>query len=262
MERHVVSTGSRRATGLLTALACTAVAFAACTTPTTRVTPASAPTTPEATAVATRLPARPVHAKATPSDFNGDGYADLAVGAPLNGSAEGVVNVMPGSAGGLLGKSSSTWTQATSGIVGTRGKDRFGTAPASDDFNSDGFADLAVGAPTDVGKSPGTGSVNVIYGSSAGLTSAGNQYWQAGSTDGLPASGDRFGIALAAGDFDGDGYPDLAIGEPDPGVVLVLRGSAAAFPTRGRCSPRTSVPTRPTGRRWPPATSTATASAT
>jgi hypothetical protein len=171
--------------------------------------------------------------RAAPSDFNGDGYADLAIGAPMNGSADGLVTVIPGSATGLLGTSSSNWDQDTPGIAGTRGKHRFGTALASDDFNRDGFADLAVGAPSDAGVSPGSGSVTVVYGSSTGLTSAGNQYWLVGPTEGLPAAGDRFGIALAAGDFDGDGYPDLAVGEPDPGVVLVLKGSAAGLSATG-----------------------------
>jgi hypothetical protein len=46
-------------------------------------------------------------------------------------------------------------------------------AAASGDFNGDGFADLAVGAPyEDVGTVADAGAVNVLYGSAAGLSSA------------------------------------------------------------------------------------------
>ncbi len=54
-------------------------------------------------------------------------------------------------------------------------------------------------------------------------------------SDGLPESeaegNDRFGSALAFGDFDGDGFPDLAVGIPGDrsgrGAVHVYRGSAS-----------------------------------
>ena len=56
----------------------------------------------------------------------------------------------------------------------------------------------------------------------------------AGSTD---EANDRFGHSLATGDFDGDGYPDLAIGVPyedqdgltDVGMVVVFYGSSSGL---------------------------------
>src|SRR5262245_7680398 len=76
------------------------------------------------------------------------------------------------------------------------------------DFNGDGFSDLAVGVS---GENNNAGAVNVIYGSASGLTSTGNQVWTENSLGETSSAGDRFGISLAAGDFDNDGFADLAI---------------------------------------------------
>jgi FG-GAP repeat len=83
------------------------------------------------------------------------------------------------------------------------------------DFNDDGFADLAVGV---VGENLGAisngGAVNVLYGSATGLTGAGSQLFTQDSSGvpGVAEPGDGFGDALAVGDFDGDGFADLAVG--------------------------------------------------
>ena len=68
------------------------------------------------------------------------------------------------------------------------------------DLNGDGYADLAVGVPYEgVGAVADAGGVNVLYGSSGGLSTTGSQ-WFDQSTSGLPGSAeayDRFGGALA-----------------------------------------------------------------
>ncbi len=118
----------------------------------------------------------------------------------------------------------------------------FGSALASADFDHDGRADLAIGVPRDsVGTSSHAGSVNVLYGSASGLTAAGDQRWNQGALPDDPETGDGFGASLATGDFDEDGYPDLAIGAPGevlgageaPGSVTILFGSPSGLQAGG-----------------------------
>jgi hypothetical protein len=112
------------------------------------------------------------------------------------------------------------------------------------DFNNDGFADLAVGVPAeDVGGIIDAGAVNVLYGSAAGLTGGGSQRFTQ-NTPGVgssPEGLDEFGSALTAGDFNHDGFADLAISIPgedvgsiiDAGAVNVLYGSASGLTAAG-----------------------------
>jgi disulfide bond formation protein DsbB len=117
-------------------------------------------------------------------------------------------------------------------------------ATLRNDFNGDGFSDMAVSAPFDsVGTVAGAGVVNVIYGSAAGLTATGNQFWHQNSPGIRDAAepDDHFGDSLAAGDYNGDGFADLAIGVDlediagvvDAGVVNVIYGSAAGLTPTG-----------------------------
>src|SRR3954465_7403064 len=58
------------------------------------------------------------------------------------------------------------------------------TVPArQSDFNGDGYSDLAVTAP---GDPPRRGGVNVLYGSSSGLTAVGDQRWWEGTPGLVP----------------------------------------------------------------------------
>jgi hypothetical protein len=90
-----------------------------------------------------------------------------------------------------------------------------------DDFNGDGIGDLAIGVPgEDVGSQIDAGAVSVIYGSLGGLTEAVNQVWTQDAAMGESESEDRFGAALATGDFNGDGFSDLAVGAPGEDVTV------------------------------------------
>jgi hypothetical protein len=165
------------------------------------------------------------------ADFNGDGAADLAIGAPGENSSSGVVHVLYGSGTGLAAAGSQLWSQNSPGIAGgAEPGDIFGFALAAGDFNGDTRADLAIGAP---GENNFAGVVHVLYGSSpGGLTAAGSQLWSQDSPGiaGGAEPEDAFGLALAAGDFNGDTRADLAIGAPGEnnfaGVVHVLYGSS------------------------------------
>ncbi len=177
----------------------------------------------------------------TSGDFNNDSYDDLAIGVPNEDvgalDSAGAVNVIYGSVGGLTATGDQLWTQNSAGILGgAEAGDLFGFSVRAGDFNNDGFGDLAIGVPLeDIGPVVNAGAVNVIYGAAgAGLVAAGNQIWS--GDNGLPnflETGDDYGRTLAAGDFNNDGFDDLAIGGPledvvaiaDAGAVSVLYGS-------------------------------------
>jgi hypothetical protein len=127
--------------------------------------------------------------------------------------------------------------------------DRFGGALVFGDFNGDGFDDLAVAAPGSSTISGSGGHVSVFFSNGSALRFAGNQSFTQTSLGliGGTEAGERFGAALAAGDFDDDGFDDLAIGSPgetlleaspadcagnscsSAGAVTVLYGSATGL---------------------------------
>ena len=139
--------------------------------------------------------------------FFDTGPSDLAIGVPfedLGGATDaGAVNVVYGSNTGLVGRN-QTLTQDSPGVVGTAEPgDLFGVALARgiflNNFNGDGFADLAIGAAgEDVGAAIDAGAVNVQYGSSTGLPGPGGQLFTQNSpgVGGSAESGDGFGAAL------------------------------------------------------------------
>lgn len=91
------------------------------------------------------------------------------------------------------------------------------------DFNNDGFTDLAIGEPgATIHGLAGAGDVIILYGSANGLGAVKKELWYEGPDRNLLlntlASGNAFGSALASGDFNGDGFTDLAIGAPNEGV--------------------------------------------
>ncbi len=193
----------------------------------------------------------------TTSDFNNDGFGDLAVGTPnenigteLETTETGQVQIIYGSATGLTAAGNQLWSQQSEGVLDDAEElDRFGSALTASDFNNDGFGDLAVGIPNEdtssADLSTNEGSVQVIYGSASGLKADGNQLW---TQEGVGVSDsaeffDNFGSALTASDFNNDGFGDLAVGVPgedvgmtptlNAGAVHIIYGSAQGLAVEG-----------------------------
>ncbi|MCU0230737.1 MAG: FG-GAP-like repeat-containing protein [Acidobacteria bacterium] len=160
---------------------------------------------------------------ASAGDIEGDGYADIASGAPYDdlwGQNSGVVFVHSGGASGLQLPVRRLHGNEVGGLFG------FSVASAGD-VNGDGYSDLVVGAPEE------------------GSTEFGRAYLHLGSAMGIYAidaamlvptsqSGALAGRSVAgAGDFDGDGFGDVVVGVPridltafaDCGQVFVYYGN-------------------------------------
>ncbi len=169
-------------------------------------------------------------------DFDGDGYDDLAIGAPEDFSGDidnaGSVIVLHGGIGGVMPFYGYWMYQGLDGLFGAPDAgDRFGAALATGDFDANGYDDLAIGVPGEAG----VGAIQIVFGSQWGLLFAENELWQETSIGGQSEGGDLFGQALAAGDFDGDGHDDLAIGSPfeDLGPANSIVNTGAAFTIYG-----------------------------
>ena len=158
---------------------------------------------------------------ATAGDVNGDGYADVLVGARIDGDTSGQALLYLGGASGLA-------TPAATTLTGEEQDSYFGesVAPAGD-VNGDGYADVVVGA---WGYASQTGRAYVYLGGASGLATP------AATTLTGVAAGDRFGYSVApAGDVNGDGYADVVVGawgdSSNTGRAYVYLGGASGLAT-------------------------------
>ncbi|MEZ4648618.1 MAG: FG-GAP-like repeat-containing protein [Candidatus Eisenbacteria bacterium] len=167
-------------------------------------------------------------------DFNGDGYDDLAMGAPNedHGSAvnAGTVYIDLGSSAGVTHVGSYAIDFATDFGYDTLANVLFGQKLLAVDLDNDNLDDLVVGATgfPEAGNQ-NAGRIFLYRGTPSGLVPWGTL----SETDvgGFPQPQDRFGYSLAAGDFDADGDLELVVGSPGwdatEGAVFVIQGTPA-----------------------------------
>ncbi|MCB9758891.1 MAG: FG-GAP repeat protein [Alphaproteobacteria bacterium] len=160
-------------------------------------------------------------------DVDGDGYADVVVGAPhadAAGETSGEVYLFYGSASGVdLSREQPLIVEAT-GAGAFLGESVEGVG----DIDQDGYADVVVGAHRSDANVVEGGAVVVFHGSASGVDEARTEVIFARGT---AAQYDQFGNDVAgAGDVDGDGYDDLIIGASEDTIRGVQTGSAFWFP--------------------------------
>jgi len=146
-------------------------------------------------------------------DVNGDGFADLIVGASRDMYRPGSARVFSGKDGSVL----YTFNGDSAG-------DLFGSSVAGPgDVNGDGFADLIVGAHWDDNNGSNAGSARVFSGKDGSVLYTFNG----------DSAGDSFGSSVAgAGDVNHDGWPDLIVGAPYDDDTFTDAGSARVFSGR------------------------------
>ncbi len=165
-------------------------------------------------------------------DINGDGYADMAIGAPgydiISGTSDvGAVFVYYGAADGI----STTYSM----IYGDQNGSRFGASLSGvGDVNNDGYADIVAGAQYYSRTVTNEGAAFVYLGSPTGVITTPQRMLVGGQIAAL------FGSAVgAAGDVNKDGYDDIVIGasrytndQKDEGAAFIYLGSASGIDAR------------------------------
>jgi hypothetical protein len=178
-------------------------------------------------------------------DFNGDGYADLAIGADSYidcvRCSLGKTYVFLSQGQTALGISPSVSAlDADTCISGEGTQNLFGVVSTAGDVNGDGFDDLLV---ADVDGYNGNGRAYLFSGSSKGLVGGAKAVNAIDTANTIfNGAGHWFGASVAIGDVNGDGFPDIAVGVPWAGKAYIYNSpGAAGYPASVNTTQATSV---------------------
>lgn len=167
-------------------------------------------------------------------DIQGDGYDDLIVVDPYDGSGSyvdvGYFFVYWGTSGGLGGLMESYRNDATESYLG---RSSLGEPLAMGDTNGDGYDDLVIGNAYYTSSSR-YGRFMSFHGSSTDLPSSANRTFIGTSTY------QYLGSDIAVGDLNGDGYEDAAVTDMDEDL-FVYWGSSSGLTSTGLWEPGTSL---------------------
>jgi hypothetical protein len=161
-------------------------------------------------------------------DVNGDGYADLAVGASLYTSNTGraYVFLSTGSAGIIATTTVIGAGGPNTTITGETTSNYFGRSVALGDVNGDGYTDLVVGA---IGYSTNIGRAYIFHSAGSSGISATTAVAGAGgpNTTITGGAGIFFANSVALGDVNGDSYADLVVGSSTGEKVYLFHSTGS-----------------------------------